>query len=156
MKKIFLFPLCALLLFALAPHTAAVTPQGEQIADAYRGFTDAIPPEITEYLGEDFLSTDAENAESVLREKGGITHILQVGADLTGVHLRESLGLLATICALLLLSSLLEGLQAGRGEGTRAAFRFCSALALACMLLAMQKVSAVLETPRIKSLMLRT
>ena len=107
--------------------------------EEYGVFLKAIPPEIAELLPESFFSSSLETGEAPLREAGGVSAVFRVIGKLTGLAVGENLALLAKICGLLLLAAVARTLASERGGGVGKAYSFCTTLAMAVLLLSLQR-----------------
>ena len=129
-----------LLSFTLSAGAEDISAEKEKWSADYDAFRAAIPPEVREYLPEEFFSADMTESEAGVRKGGGVAAILSAVGKLTGLALGKNLALLAEICGLLLLSSVFRSLaQSKERKGVGEAFSFCSALALACLLFGLQR-----------------
>lgn len=134
---LFLFLLLLLTLSAGAEEAPDAKEQWSEDYDAFRG---AVPPEVREFLPEEFFSADIAQSEAGVRKGGGVSAVLSAVGKLTGLAIGKNLALLAEICGLLLLSSVFRSLAQGtERKGVGEALSFCSALALACLLLGLQR-----------------
>lgn len=128
--------LCFFTLTAAAEDGLLVT---DELRTQYDTFLESIPPEVRDLLPESFFSAELETGDEAIREAGGIHTVLRVLGKLTGVTVRENLALLAKICALLLLAAVFRALVVGKAGGVGKAYGFCTTLALAVILLGLQR-----------------
>lgn len=142
MKKVlircvfFVFLLCSFTLTAAAEDGLLVT---DELRTQYDTFLESIPSEVRDLLPESFFSAELETGDEAIREAGGINTVLRVLGKLTGLAVRENLSLLAKICALLILAAIFRALVAGKTAGVGKAYGFCTTLALAVILLGLQR-----------------
>lgn len=142
MKKVlirfvfFVFLLCSFTLTAAAEDGLLVT---DELRTQYDTFLESIPSEVRDLLPESFFSAELETGDEAIREAGGINTVLRVLGKLTGLAVRENLSLLAKICALLILAAIFRTLVAGKTAGVGKAYGFCTTLALAVILLGLQR-----------------
>lgn len=134
-----------LLLFILP---VAATEQGSKACEeAFDTFLDAVPEEVRELLPDALFTGTLQESEETLREGSGIGAVLRAVGRLTGLALTECLSLLAGICGLLVLSSVLRSLAPDKSRGVGQALSLCSSLVLSVLLLTLQQDRfAALET----------
>lgn len=142
--------LCFFTLNAAAEDTALVT---DELRGQHADFLESIPPEVAELLPESFFASDPETGDAAIREAGGISSVLRVVGKLTGLAIGENLALLAKICGLLLLAAVFRALAGEKTDGVGKAYRFCTTLAMAVLLLGLQgekfsKLEAFFDTVR--------
>lgn len=109
----------------------------EEVPPEYTDFLESIPEEILEYLPEELFSANGGDLEEAARKMSSFSFLLQAALMALGADLKSCLGLLATVCGLLLLSAISRvfstSLQQG---GIGRAFSFCASLIILCVLLA--------------------
>ncbi len=132
----FAFLLCFFTLSVAAEEPSLVT---DELKKEHAAFLESIPPEVAELLPESFFSADLEAGDAAVREAGGIRAVLRVVGKLTGLAIGENLSLFAKICGLLLLAAVFRALANGKGGGVGKAYGFCTTLALAVLLLGLQR-----------------
>ncbi len=132
---------CAFLLCFFTLHTAAEDASlvTEELRADHAAFLESIPPEVAELLPEGFFSAGLDAGESVVQEAGGITAVLRAVGKVTGLAIGENLALFAKICGLLLLAAVFRALASGKSEGAGKAYSFCTTLAMAVLLLGLQR-----------------
>ena len=128
--------LCFFTLRAAAEDTSLVT---DELREDYATFLESIPAEIADLLPESFFYTDPEASEDAVSEAIGISAVLRVLGKVTGLAIGENLALFAKICGLLLLAALFRALAAEKGGEVGRAYAFCTTLAMAILLLTLQR-----------------
>ena len=131
----------AFLLCFFALHPAAEEPSfiTEELRESHAAYLESIPPEVAELLPESFFSSGPEAGADAVREAGGITAVTRVIGKLTGLAIGENLALFAKICGLLLLAAVFRALAGSKSEGAGKAYAFCTTLAMAVLLLGLQR-----------------
>lgn len=149
---IFLLLLC---FFTLTASAADADMEAESIAVAeeWQDFLDAIPGEIAALLPEGFFAENPEEAGKAVAEVGSFSAIFDTVLRLTGLSIKESVGLFARICGVLVLAAVLRTLTDGKGEGTYRAGAFCTTAVLALLILQQQhgkmaEIGAYFDTVR--------
>ena len=108
----------------------------EKMPPEYRDFLDRLPEELSERLPDGLFSKDGEEVGAAVAEMGDFSFLLRTLLELIGARLGDCARLLATVCGLLLLSSLSSTFSASlKNERIRAAFSLCSTLAVTLALL---------------------
>ena len=139
--------LFAFLLFLFILPTSAADQVSEEYEHALDTFLDAIPEEVRELLPDELFTGTTQGNEEALYAGSDIGSILYSIGRLTGLALTECLALLAKICGLLVLSSVLRSLSPDKSRGVGQALSLCSSLALSVLLLTLQQDRfAALET----------
>lgn len=140
-KKRF-FPLLLSFLFLLSCLSLPVKAeeQAETIAEAvppeYTDFLESIPKKILELLPDGLFSDDCKELEAATRRMSHFSYLLQIVLSILGANLPSCLGLLASVCGLLLLSAVLRAFRDSfRSEGIGRAFSFCASLTMLCILI---------------------
>ncbi len=142
-KYIFQFLFClltlTLLLFAL-PVSASAEEAEERGADEvpkeYVDFLENIPEEILGLLPEEIFSNQTEDLATATRKMSDFSFLLQAALLALGADLPAALGVLASICGLLLLSAIARAFQSSfKQEGIARAFSFCASLVILCVLI---------------------
>lgn len=142
MKKtiLFLLLLCALFPLLLLPVTAEGTDPlsvGEEIPEEYPSFLESIPKEVLELLPEELFSQKSQDVEDATRRMSSFSFLLKALFTAVGAELGGCLRLLASVCGLLILSSVFRTLRSSiGGEGIGRAFSFCSSLSILSVLIA--------------------
>ncbi len=135
MKKALLLFLTLFFLFhlfllpAVAREEQLIT--GEELPEEHLPFLESIPEEVLELLPKELFSTRSEDVEEATRRMSSFTFLLKAFLTAVGAELEGCLGLLASICGLLLLSSLFRTVRSSiGGEGIGRAFSFCASLSI--------------------------
>ena len=138
-KKPFCFLLCftMLLLGLLFPTFAEeVSEFGDELPEEYVDFLESIPEEILELLPEGLFSTDSSTVGNAVSEMSSFTYLLQTLLTLIGLRIGECVGILASVCGLLILSAVFRTLRTSFGnESVARAFSFCSTLVITLALI---------------------
>lgn len=127
---------CFFLLPAAAQETDLET---ERANEEYAAFLESVPPEVAELLPDGFLEASLETGEDALREAGSVNAIFRIVGKVTGLAVGENLALLAKICGLLLLAAVFRALASAKNGGAGKAYAFCTTLAMAVLLLGLQR-----------------
>ena len=105
----------------------------------FRSYTDLLeklPQELLEYLPDGLFSNDCKDLETATRQISHFSYLLHVTLSVLGANLPSCLTLLASVCGLLLLSSVFNAFRNFlRTDGVGRAFSFCSTLAVLCLLI---------------------
>ena len=129
---------CMLFAFLLCPVCASaegaadLETEAAAVAEEWREWQNAIPPEVAALLPEGFFSERIEEVEASVAEAGATATVLAVIGRMTGMTVGENLSLLAGICGILVLSAVLRALVKN-GETASAigsALSFCATLSL--------------------------
>ena len=105
-----------------SPATEAVPPE-------YTDFLESIPEELRELLPDSLFSNDCKTLEDATRSMSHFSYLLRLSLSILGESLPACLSLLASVCGLLLLSSVLRAFRDGiRSDGIGRAFSFCASL----------------------------
>ena len=112
-----------------SPATEAVPPE-------YTDFLESIPEELRELLPDSLFSNDCKTLEDATRSMSHFSYLLRLSLSILGESLPACLSLLASVCGLLLLSSVLRAFRDGiRSDGIGRAFSFCASLTVLCILI---------------------
>ncbi len=107
-----------------------------QAPEEYLSFLDSIPEEVRNRLPDGIFSLDTETLGETVGEMCDFSTLLRTLGELIGLRLTDALSILATVCGLLLLSSLCRAFRASfRSETLGRAFAFCSTLTITIALL---------------------
>ena len=118
------------------PVSATDKAPSENMPDEYVDFLEGIPEDIRPYLPDGLFSTDGESVEEVVREMSDFSYLFKTLLSLVGLRLGECAEILASVCALLLLSAIFARIRtAFQSEGISKAFSFCSTLIITLSIL---------------------
>ncbi len=134
-RKLFLFSLLlAMTLFIAMPAAVADEPRessGDEMPEEFFTLLESIPPEIADLLPKELFSSDRTEVGDAVIEMSRFDYLIEVLLSLIGANLKECLGVLASVCGLLILSSVCNALRASfRSESIGQAFSFCSTLVI--------------------------
>ena len=132
----FAFLLCFFTLNTAAEQSPLVT---DELQKEHAAFLESIPPEIADLLPEGFFELSLEESGDAVRAAGGISSVLRVLGKLSGLAVKETIALFATICGLLLLAAIFRTLAGGKSCEVGRAYSFCTTLAMAVLLLTLQR-----------------
>ena len=120
----FLFLVFLLLLsFPISAENQTAVPLPEEYTEA----VDQLPQELLDRLPEGLQEGEAESPEEALTKMSGADYLLSVTAELLGVSFSSAWRLLASMCALLILCSILREIGETAGSGTLSSvLHFCS------------------------------
>ena len=108
----------------------------EEVPPEYTDFLESIPEEILECLPEELFSTHGGDLEEATRKMSHFSFLLQTVLMVLGADLKSCLGLLATVCGLLLFSAISRAFSTSlQRESIGRAFSFCASLIILCLLL---------------------
>ncbi len=118
------------------PVSATASATDGTMPDEYRTFLDSIPEDLRSYLPDGLFAPDSESVGEAVREMSNFSYLLNTLLSLIGLHLGESVRILASVSALLLLSAILVRIRtAFQSEAIGRAFSFCSALVVTLSIL---------------------
>ncbi|MBR3894085.1 MAG: hypothetical protein IKJ35_02945 [Clostridia bacterium] len=130
----FLFPLLLALTIFLATigvSAKETAPATDQMPEEFFTLLESVPEDIAELLPEELFSSDRTQVGDAVVQMSDFGYLMQVLLSLIGANLTECLGLLASVCGLLILSSVCGTLRTSfRNEGVGQAFSFCSTLVI--------------------------
>lgn len=156
MKK--LFSVFLLLLLLSSCLSIPISAEEETTADfqvvppEYTDFLESIPQELLEQLPDGLFSDDCKELENAARGMSRFSYLLSLTLSFLGTELPTCLALLASVCGLLLLSSVLRAFRDNlRSDGVGRAFSLCASLTVLCILMAqgincIRRVSAYFST----------
>lgn len=133
-KKLFwgiVFLLLVLCLFSLpiAADSAQEESAHQTLPQEYRAWLDSIPQNIKELLPPALFSDQTDEAASAVMEMSSFSYLSQTLLKLIGAEFGACLGVLATVCGLLLVAAVCNALKtAFASEGVGRAFGFCTTL----------------------------
>lgn len=130
--------LCLLALLSLSVSAEETDARGlvEKMPPEYGDFLEELPEELSELLPDGLFSKDGEEVGAAVAKISDFSFLLRALLSLIGVRLGDCARLLATVCGLLLLSSLASALSASLwNERIRSAFSLCSTLTVTLVLL---------------------
>lgn len=134
--------MCLLLLifFAISAGAAesGISAESAAVSEDWQHFLDAIPEEIATLLPEGFFSEDVEGAGEAVAEAGSISAIFDTVLRLSGLSIKDALGLLARICGVLVLAAVLRTVTDGKSDGIWRASSLCTTATLALVILLQQ------------------
>ncbi len=120
---LFLFSIAALLTFGAGAQGSETW---EQMPSGYNDWLETLPPELLEHLPSSIFDTDTENVTGAVEEMSNFSYLLQTVMNLIGLRVGECAKLLASLCAILLISAIARTLQSAfRQETVSRAFGFC-------------------------------
>lgn len=148
MKKVAIW--CAFLLFflhgtvlvaAASEAEAEIETEADAVRGAYADLVGAIPPEVAELLPPDFFAEDMTLVGEAVQEATGVQAIFAAVGRVTGLALQDNLSLLAAVCGVLLLSSVLRGVQGSKklSPELARALSFCATLSLCLVIISLQR-----------------
>jgi len=133
-RKYFLLPLLLALTFfsAIVGVSAENTnAAADQMPEEFFTLLESIPEDIAALLPEELFSSDRAQVGEAVSQMSSFGYLMQVLLSLIGANLTECLGVLASVCGLLILSSVCGTLRTSfRNEGVGQAFSFCSTLVI--------------------------
>ncbi len=95
-----------------------------------------LPEELAEMLPPELFSDDSTEVGGAVREMSDFSYLLQSFLSAIGIHLRDAIGLLATVIGVLLISSVFAALRSTfQNESISKAFALCSSLVTVALLL---------------------
>lgn len=114
----------------------------EEMPPEFSDLLDALPEELRALLPDGIFSSDSAEVGGAVQEMGNLSYLLNTLLSLVGLRLGDALGVLAAVCGLLLLSSVLRNMRSALGgDGIGRAFAFCSTLVITLTLLRESYVS---------------
>ena len=137
-KKLFVMLICLLSLTPLfvLPVSATTSVTDGSMPDEYNAFLDSIPEDIRPYLPDGLFSTDSESVGEAVREMSDFSYLFGTLLSLIGLRLGDCVKILASVCALLLVSAIFARIRTSfQSEGIGRAFSFCSALVITLSIL---------------------
>ena len=146
-----LLSVCLLCTLPLRAEAADALPEGFSEA------ADVLPEEVVDTLPDGFFSSDPDTAGAAVKEAVGAEALLSVVLSLVGVEFSGAVRLLAVLCGLLILSSVVGAAERSfSSPSLSTAFGFCSTAAIfsAIVTLQLQQAEAVARFfDRLSSLM---
>ncbi len=114
----------------------------EEMPPEFSDLLNALPEELRALLPDGLFSSDSGEVGDAVQQMSDLSYLLGTLLSLVGLRLGEALGVLAGVCGLLLLSSILRSIRSALGgEGVSRAFAFCSTLVITLTLLRESYVS---------------
>lgn len=124
--------MCFLLLRASADDADV----SEALPEEFSGFLDAVPDDIVELLPEELFSDKTDEVADGVRRMSDFPSLLKTLLSVLGASLGDSLGALARVAGLLLLSAIFGAFRSAlRSETMGRAFSFASSLSILAALL---------------------
>lgn len=139
--KILLFFCTALLL--LLPFSLSVsatdedgTSVGSAMPEEYHTWLESLPPDLSELLPEALFSESGSDVGEAVETMSDFSYLLKTVGELIGAEVSGCVGVLASVCGLLLLSAVLSALEnAFKSTAVKQAFSFCTALVITLSIL---------------------
>ena len=155
MKKALLFLLMIFLLLPALSLTAAAKEEAvdtEVVPTEYLDFLESLPKEILDLLPDEIFSENCKDLEGATQSMSHFFYLLRIVLRFLGEDLSACISILASVCGLLLLSSVLRAFRDNlRSDGVGRAFSLCASLTVLCILMAqgincIRRVSAYFST----------
>ena len=120
----------------VCPASATEASVTTDMPEEYKAFLESIPEDIKPYLPDGLFSTDAESVGDALQEMSDFSYLCSTLLSMMGLRLGGCAERLASVCGVLLLSSIFARLRTSfRTEGLAQAFAFCSTLVVTLSIL---------------------
>ena len=125
-----------ILCFAVVPISAAAEePETEDftqtVPNEFYDFLQALPDDLREILPDGLFSDQTDEVNAGVGRISDLSFFLKTVLDAVGVHLRDCVGLLASVIGLLLLSAVFSALRSAvKSESIGKAFSLASSLAI--------------------------
>lgn len=120
----------------VCPASATEASVTTDMPEEYKAFLESIPEDIRPYLPDGLFSTDAESVGDALQEMSDFSYLCRTLLSMMGLRLGGCAERLASVCGVLLLSSIFARLRTSfRTEGLAQAFSFCSTLVVTLSIL---------------------
>lgn len=107
----------------------------DEIIRQYSDMLSDLPSDVAEMLPEELFSGNIEQMSDAVSEAGGFSYIFGKICEIIGLKLKSSVGLLATLCGLLVLSSVMRASGDALSGSTVKATSFCSGIAIIAAIL---------------------
>lgn len=132
--RFLLFISLLLLLLLLGVRTAFAqdaTSSTDTLPSEYEMLLEALPEDLRELLPDALFSQRSEDVHGAVKEMSSFSYLLKTALSMVGLQLSGCLELLASVCGLLILSSVLHAMGSAFDGGVIGkAFSFCTSLAL--------------------------
>ncbi len=103
----------------------------QTVPSEFSDFLDSVPDSLRETLPDGLFSDQTEELSEGVGEIATVSYFFKTVLDAVGIHLRDCVGLLATVIGLLLLSAVFSALRnAAKSESVGKAFSLASSLAI--------------------------
>lgn len=135
-------PLLLVLCFAVFPMSVAAEETDTEdftqtVPNEFYDFLQALPDDLREILPDGVFSDQTDEVNAGVGRISDLSFFLKTVLDAVGVHLRDCVGLLASVIGLLLLSAVFSALRSAvKSESIGKAFSLASSLAILLSILA--------------------
>ena len=117
----------------VCPASATEASVTTDMPEEYKAFLESIPEDIKPYLPDGLFSTDIESVGDALQEMSDFSYLCRTLLSMMGLRLGGCAERLASVCGVLLLSSIFARLRTSfRTEGLAQAFSFALRLSSRC------------------------
>lgn len=126
------------LLFVLPLSAAESDPNADpnKLPKEYATWIDSIPKDVAELLPKDLFSNDSTDVGQAANDVSSFSFLLHTLFELVGARIGSCVKILATVCGLLLVSSVCNALHTSfKSDGVQRAFGFASNLVITLNLL---------------------
>lgn len=107
----------------------------DSLPEEYADFLSSIPDDIAEFLPESLFTSDPEVLADGVSKLGSFSSLLSISFRMLNAEITPAIRLFATVCGLLLLSSVCSALRSSfSSENVARAFGFCSTLVIFSLL----------------------
>lgn len=126
----------------------------EVVPDEYEEFLEGLPDDIRELLPEGLFSNDPEAIGQAAEDMTSWSFLLEMIFEILGLNIKKSIKALASLCAALLLTSILNSIfKSLKNDATARALKLLSAMIVVCAVMELSREpleQAVLLLDRIK------